>query len=69
MRKSWPPLIFQPSPVRVPYKGQENNPFPKPKVSPKTNRISDLENGLSGTQFGSRELKISVVTPSILSNG
>ncbi len=55
MRKSWPPLIFEPTPVRVPHKRQETKP------SAKTNRISDLGNYLSGTQFGSRGLKIGVV--------
>ncbi len=61
MRKSWPPSIFEPTPAWVPYKRLETKPFPKPKPSAKTNRISDFENNLSGTQFGSRRLKIGVV--------
>ena len=55
MRKSWPPLIFQPTPVRVPQKGPETKP------SAKTNKISDFGNYLSGTHSGSRGLKLGVV--------
>src|SRR5262245_3623806 len=61
MRKSWPPSIFEPTPVRVPYKPQEARPSPKTKASPKTNTISERGNYLFGTQFGSQGLKIGVV--------
>src|SRR5262245_38733132 len=64
MRKSWPPLIFQPTSVRVPYKRQETKPAntsPKTTASPKMNWISDFGNYLSGTQLSSRGLKIGVV--------
>jgi len=55
MRKSWPSLIFQPTPARAPAKGEETKP------APKTDSISDLGNSLSATQVGSWRLKIGVV--------
>src|SRR5258706_16109360 len=61
MRKSWPPSIFESTPASMPYKRGETKPSPKTKASAETNRISDFGDYLSGTQFGSRGLKIGVV--------
>jgi hypothetical protein len=61
MKKSWPHSIFEPTSAWVPYKRQETEPFPKTETSPETNRISGPGNYTSGTEAGSRGLKIVVV--------